>query len=431
MYLGNPVAALPPISRARDLGDAMPPRIASDFLNLTVRELTFLDVVLALDKRQDAHESLERCYLFARKTGGIRANFLAALAQGSYTCKYGDMQHGLEILRAALEHPAATNTSERLVVLKMLAKAHDEAQQPELALEYLRQLLSETRRLREQGILAITRRSPEAVARSILPESIDLMSLTLKEADLRAQVAERSAERSQIEQLERLAISADLREEFSGAHGYRVGALSSEVALAIGFTAEDAYELELAAKLHDIGKIAVPDRILLSPAALAETERQFICAHTAMGADMLSGSTSRRIRLAEVIARCHHEWWNGEGYPSKLSGNRIPIHARIVALADVFDALTHGRPFSPAWPVEKALAEIRSRRGTQFDPELTDLFLNLMERLISEHEDLDAYLGRASQHSPFLQARAKIRRMLDDHRENERRATVAGNDTRH
>jgi len=146
---------------------------------------------------------------------------------------------------------------------------------------------------------------------------------------------------------------------------------------------------------------------------------------------MLGGSGVKQIELAEAIARHHHEWWNGEGYPSRLAGKRIPIEARIVALADVFDALTHGRPFSPPWTIDKALAEIRSRRGTQFDPELTDVFLGLMERLLSEHEDLDAYLGKASRHSPFLQARNRIRKMLEDERENEKQATVGGNTTRH
>ena len=119
------------------------------------------------------------------------------------------------------------------------------------------------------------------------------------------------------------------------------------------------------------------------------------------------------------------------GYPAKLKGKRIPIHARIVALADVFDALTHGRPFSPPWPIDRAIAEIGARRGTQFDPELTDLFLDLVDKLRKEYPDLDEYLGRASKSSPFLQARNRIRQMLADEREQEKKATVSGNETRH
>jgi putative two-component system response regulator len=170
---------------------------------------------------------------------------------------------------------------------------------------------------------------------------------------------------------------------------------------------------------------------MLSPSTLLEAEKQFVCMHTAIGSELLADGASAQMRIAQQIALYHHEWWNGEGYPSRLAGKRIPIQARIVALADVFDALTHGRPFSPPWSMDRALSEIRARRGTQFDPELTDVFLNLMERLITEHEDLDAYLGRASRHSPFLQARNKIRRMLEDEKDNERRTTVVGNEKRH
>jgi putative two-component system response regulator len=126
--------------------------------------------------------------------------------------------------------------------------------------------------------------------------------------------------------------------------------------------------------------------------------------------------------MAEEIALHHHECWNGTGYPMKLSGKRIPIHARIVALADVFDALTHGRPYAEPWSFEQAVEEIRNRRGTQFDPELTDTFIALIVRLRSEHENLDEFLGKAARNSPFLQARDKIRKILDREHESERKA---------
>jgi putative two-component system response regulator len=231
--------------------------------------------------------------------------------------------------------------------------------------------------------------------------------------------------------LERLAITSDLKEEQSGEHGYRVGELSALVAGELGWSNDSRVAIELAARLHDIGKIGIPDRILLCSEELAEAERRFISAHTAIGAELLAKSNIPQLRLAEEIARYHHEWWNGEGYPSKLKGKRIPIHARIVALADVFDALTHGRPFAKPWPMDRAIEEIRSRKGTQFDPELTEVFLALVERLRNEHQDLDEYLGRAGRNSPFLQARNKIRMMLAEERDQERKATVEGNETRH
>ena len=120
---------------------------------------------------------------------------------------------------------------------------------------------------------------------------------------------------------------------------------------------------ELVFRLHDIGKIGMPDRILLQSQHLQEAERHFMSTHTTLGAELLAKGITPNLRMAEEIARYHHEWWNGMGYPTGLAGKRIPVHARIVALADVFDALTHGRPYAPPWPMERALEEICSRRG--------------------------------------------------------------------
>jgi putative two-component system response regulator len=222
-----------------------------------------------------------------------------------------------------------------------------------------------------------------------------------------------------------MAITADLKEEESGQHGYRVGRLAGFLATRLGDDDEVSRAIEVGARLHDIGKIGVPDRILLSPNTLKEAERHFMSAHTLVGAEILGKSAVRHLQLAEEIARHHHECWDGTGYPSKLSGKRIPIHARIVALADVFDALTHGRPYAAAWPIDRAIEEIRNRRGTQFDPELTDTFLELIEELRRKHSDLDAFLGEAGRNSPFLQARDKIRLMLDGERRAENIAAAA------
>ncbi len=259
----------------------------------------------------------------------------------------------------------------------------------------------------------------------------DLRALESVEARLRAEVSERELANSRIEMIERLAVTADLKDDFTGEHGYRVGRLSALLASALDWPKDHCNAIDVAARLHDLGKIGVPDRILLNTSELQAAERHFVSTHTVIGAELLSKSNIPQLRVAEEIARHHHEWWDGTGYPSKLSANRIPIHARIVALADMLDALTHGRPFSPPWPIERAIEEIRSRRGTQFDPELTDIFLDLVEKLRVEHPDLDGFLGQASKTSPFLQARNKIQLMLAEERENERKATVVGNDTRH
>ena len=130
--------------------------------------------------------------------------------------------------------------------------------------------------------------------------------------------------------------------------------------------------------------------------------------HAEIGADVLAKSEIPHIKLAEDIARFHHERWDGKDYPMKIGGSEIPLAARITALADVYDALTHKRPYKQAWTVEASLSEILALRGQHFDPELTDLFLAMISRLRRQETDLDAYLGEAARTSPFLQARGKI-----------------------
>ena len=130
--------------------------------------------------------------------------------------------------------------------------------------------------------------------------------------------------------------------------------------------------------------------------------------HTTVGAELLSKSNIPHMQMAEEIARYHHEWWDGSGYPNNVSGAAIPLAARITALADVFDALTHVRPYKVAWPMDAALDEISRLKGRQFEPQLCDLFIVLIGRLRKDHIDLNAYLGQAATASPFLQARTRI-----------------------
>ena len=212
--------------------------------------------------------------------------------------------------------------------------------------------------------------------------------------------------------LERMAVAADIREDISGEHGYRVGRLSALLAKEVGFDRDTCYSIDIAARLHDIGKIGIPEKILLDERILKRAEKQFIASHTLVGAEILAKSEIPQIRVAEEIARCHHEWWDGTGYPRQLKGLAIPKSARIVALADAFDAMTHGRPYAKAIPAEAALDQIAALRGRQFDPELTDHFLALVRRVAAGNPDLDAYLGKAARNSPFLKARARIKEML-------------------
>jgi response regulator RpfG family c-di-GMP phosphodiesterase len=394
-----------------------------------IRELTYVRLALGLRRLDDARVHSDLCVKFGR-SGGRRGRFHGELSRGLVEVHGGDTRGGIAILEAAMDSHRDVH-SLRVDSLEALVLAYEQVGEPERALSYLRKLIDHVRGARERGIGALLSISQYDSTRSFARESDDLRALKSKELELRAKVAENETINARIEVLERLAVVADLKEETSGEHGYRVGKLASLLAEKLGWTKDLCFALDLAARLHDIGKIGMPDRILLQSQHLQEAERHFMSTHTTLGAELLAKGGTPHLRMAEEIARYHHEWWDGTGYPSKLCGKRIPIHARIVALADVFDALTHGRPYATPWPMQRALDEIRSRRGTQFDPELTDRFFALIESLCAQHENLDGYLGMAGRDALFLQARNKIRLMLAEERENERKATVSGNDTRH
>lgn len=403
------------------------PTNSSEAYSRVIREQIYSSLLIEVSDLRKAAQRSKIAAKYAAMSKSPRALAAAMTVQGLLEVMQGDVSKGLHILQSALDGSAGV-VSVHHDALIALARAHETLGQPELALGYLNRRLEFMRMEREKAFLnhmAISRSS------SIAVDGVgnDLLLLEKREAGLRAAVAKRELDRSQLEMLERLSVTADLREEASGEHGYRVGKLAALLAEDLGWSREKCHALELAARLHDIGKIGVPDRILLNSEELKEAERHFMCAHTVIGAELLAKSNIPQLRMAEEIARSHHEWWNGRGYPAKLSGKRIPLHARIVAIADVFDAITHGRPYEQPWPVERALEQIRGLRGEQFDPDLTDRFLDLVERLRSEHADLDEFLGRAGRNSPFLQAREKIRRMLSHERERE--ATVPGNQTRH
>jgi putative two-component system response regulator len=182
-----------------------------------------------------------------------------------------------------------------------------------------------------------------------------------------------------LETFERLALAAEYRDDETGQHTKRVGKVARVIGARLGMVTDELDRLERAAGLHDVGKIGVPDAILLKPGRLTEEEFDVVKTHTTIGARILSGSRSPLMQLAEVIAASHHERWDGKGYHA-LAGEDIPRPARITTLADAFDAMTTDRPYRAARPLHEALEEIRRERGRQFDPEVVDAFLELEPR---------------------------------------------------
>ena len=202
-------------------------------------------------------------------------------------------------------------------------------------------------------------------------------ALYRKNASLDAQVKERTLqlEEAQAEIVQRLAMAGEFRDEDTGEHTLRVGETASRIALALGLPEDRADLIALAARLHDIGKIGVSDLVLLKPGKLTEEEFDAMKQHTRIGAKILSQGCTPLLRMAERIALTHHERFDGTGYPEGLAGEQIPIEGRIVAVADVFDALMHARPYKEAWSEQEALQELRDGSGKQFDPKVVEAFL--------------------------------------------------------
>jgi putative two-component system response regulator len=198
---------------------------------------------------------------------------------------------------------------------------------------------------------------------------------------LEERVLERTRELDEARQevLDRLARAAEFRDDDTGEHTRRVGQLAGDLATVLGCPADEVELLRRAAPLHDLGKIGVPDSILLKPSGLTVAEFETMKQHALIGARILGGSEVDMLRVASSVALTHHERWDGRGYPEGLGGTDIPLEGRLVAVADVFDALTHGRPYKLAWPLERAVAEIRSQAAKQFDPGVVEAFVHLVE----------------------------------------------------
>lgn len=180
------------------------------------------------------------------------------------------------------------------------------------------------------------------------------------------------------ETLDRLWLVSDFRDDVTGRHARRVGELSALVAHELGLPPELVEVYRWAAPLHDIGKVAVPDAILLKPGKLTPEEFDLMKTHTEVGGELLAGSRWPVLQLAEVIARTHHERWDGTGYMG-LKGEAIPLCGRVVAVTDVFDALMHERPYKRAWTLDETLAELRALAGKAFDPRVAESFLGMVE----------------------------------------------------
>jgi len=184
------------------------------------------------------------------------------------------------------------------------------------------------------------------------------------------------------ETIKRLARAADYRDNETGMHILRMSHVSGLLGKALGMSDDECKQLQHASAVHDIGKIGIPDSVLLKPGKLDPAEFEIMKTHSEIGAKLLADIDSDLCRLAEKIALTHHEKWNGKGYPNGIAGADIPLEARIAAVSDVFDALTSVRPYKKAWSVDDAINLLIQEKGQHFDPKIVDLFLQNKQKII-------------------------------------------------
>jgi len=204
-----------------------------------------------------------------------------------------------------------------------------------------------------------------------------IAKLTQSQLDLR---------NSQEETIYRLSRAAEFRDDETGQHLQRMSRYCQLIAQRIGLDEATCELLRIASPMHDVGKLGIPDRILLKPGKLTPDEFTIMKGHAEIGYRILVGSNATPLKMAATIAHTHHEKWDGNGYPRGLKGEDIPLHGRIAAIADVFDALTSARPYKPAWALEDALQLMRTNRGTHFDPTLVDVFFDARPEVLEIRE---------------------------------------------
>ncbi|MBF0574004.1 MAG: response regulator [Desulfamplus sp.] len=198
----------------------------------------------------------------------------------------------------------------------------------------------------------------------------------------REEMAIQNEKKLTIDTIHRLTWASEYKDEDTGSHIQRMSNYSTAIAKRLGINPNTVESISYAAPMHDIGKIGIPDRILLKPGKLTPEEWEIMKRHTLIGAKILKGSKSGFIRLGELIAMTHHEKWDGSGYPLGLQGSKIPMVSRIVALADVFDSLTTKRPYKEPFSLEKSYQIIREGKGSHFDPDVVDAFFEILDEIL-------------------------------------------------
>jgi HD-GYP domain-containing protein (c-di-GMP phosphodiesterase class II) len=321
---------------------------------------------------------IARALEISRDSGDLYREILLLLDLAQTQKSLGDVQPAINTIQEAIQLASRASIKKLLhdaevqlwSLLESAGDVADAFKHYKIAHQLERELFNEESDRRLQGLTArfdLERARAEAETYRERTLEIEQVNKTLEH-----KVRERTLdlEQAQIETVTRLALAAEYRDDNTGQHTYRVGNFAALLAQAIGMPEPEVKALRIAARLHDVGKIGISDLILLKPGKLTPNEYELIKDHTTIGAQILSGGKSSILKLAEEIAMTHHERWDGNGYPNKLAGDQIPLVGRIVAIADVYDALSTERPYKRAWTHEESIIELEAQAGKMFDPKI-------------------------------------------------------------
>jgi HD-GYP domain-containing protein (c-di-GMP phosphodiesterase class II) len=337
---------------------------------------------------------------------------LFALSQGLCETFSGQSDIGISRLERLL--PKAERVGRYVDdVLRALIRAHEEAGDPQEALGFVDQLTRHFSTMRTRQLHQQLAHLQQDALGELDPTARAEVLLAEQAADLRLKSFRQSLAEDERALLENWAVASSLIEDESGRHCFRVGRFSYLMALHLGWSEPRARAIELAGRLHDIGKIGISNQILLKRSMLSEAERNTVRLHPQIGVQMLSKSSHPDAELAALVAGNHHEWWDGSGYPSGLRRQAIPLEARVVALADVYEVLTSKRAYRSANSHRAAVDQLRLLSGNQFDPELVDPFVEVVDEYYTRHgESGDAVYRASLQESAVLRSQDRIRRLL-------------------
>lgn len=394
---------------------ASEPENQFDAYQRVIMEYTYVKLLSKAGEFETARERSMLARDYSSKANSPPAAIQASLAESACDLNEGKWDIALTRLQKLLEQ-ARVNEPARRDVLEALVMGHHKAghnqRAKDLHLEYLNALAQAQRKSAKQQLDALKQTFRATGKAPVEGESVLPQEVLDKLRDRNFQLLQNFRKK-----LEAMAVLAELRDDATGEHAFRVGRLAALFAKEIGYSIEEVESIEVAARLHDIGKLVVPDIILQKRGKLIDVEIEVMRKHTTEGANILLDTQNEEFKRAAEIALHHHEWWDGDGYPRGLSGTAIPEVARITALADVFDALSHKRPYKPAWPFERCIATIHLHKGRQFEPRLCDMFLELIQDLHKRHRgDLDSFLGAEARRSPIVNANRLIDRVIQEQR---------------